>query len=1066
MMYTSGAMHLSRSVLICGLIAFTALSIRSRTQAGETLTPRPIPLQSGARLILLGNGLASRMVLFPHFETELHRRNAGKKIIIRNLGNEGDTPAFRPHSGRPNPFAFPGGEKYYKLSDTKDRNGGEHRGVGFFETPDQWLTRLKADVIVAFFGLNESFAGAAGLDAFKAELTDFVRHTLAQRYNGQAAPRLALVSPIAFEDLSATHGTPAGQVENANLALYTAAMEDVAAKNQVPFVNLFNVTSEWFEQSEAPLTRDGVQLTDAGYAKLAPFLADALFGRSASAGDLGKVHSAVLEKNWLWANYYKIPNGVHVFGRRHKPFGPQNYPHELKKLEEMMAIRDQAIWAAAEDKPFDVAAADAKTHPLPKVQTNYSTDDMKVGSPTYKYGDEALATMKMAPGYKIELFASEREFPNLANPVQLSFDNKGRLWVAVMPTYPHWQPGDPKPNDKLLIYEDTNRDGKADKEIVFAEGLHLPLGFEFAPEGVYLSQAPHLVLLKDMNGDDRADVIDPVFSGFDHHDTHHAISAFCADPSGSILMAEGTFLHSNIETPYGPIRSSNGGFFRFDPRRLHLERTARQPIPNPWGIAFDDWGQDFYAETSSPEVRWMLPGTVWTPYGEFAPMSPNLIEEKHRVRPTSGLEFVSSRHFPDEVQGDMLICNSIGFLGMKQHQMQEDGTGYKTRFRHDLVVSSDGNFRPVDMEFAPDGSLYLADWHNVLIGHMQHSARDPLRDHVHGRIYRITYPARPLVEPAKVEGATVEQLLENLTLPEYRTRYRSRRELRGRNAEHVLGVIQNWARNLQSRGQANEHHLLEALWVTWGFDRADESLLRQLLQAKDHRVRAAAVRVLRYSLHRIPGHADLLRQAARDPHGRVRLEAIAAASWLGAAKGLPIIHEAGRQPLDSWIRPVHEAGVAFLTRGKLDPAPEEKIETVLTGRARELFLKGAEVYGREGHCITCHQKNGEGLPAAQFPPIARSTWVTGSEERLIRLTLHGLLGPIEVNGQKYAGLVPMTPFRGLSDEEIAAVLTYVRNSFGNKASIITPEKVRSVRDATRLQTGFYNPSQLLKQFSE
>ena len=107
-----------------------------------------------------------------------------------------------------------------------------------------------------------------------------------------------------------------------------------------------------------------------------------------------------------------------------------------------------------------------------------------------------------------------------------------------------------------------------------------------------------------------------------------------------------------------------------------------------------------------------------------------LIEEAHRVRPTSGLEFVSSRHFPDDVQGDFLINNTIGFLGMKEHTLKDDGTGYKSKHRMDLVKSEDRNFRPVDMEFAPDGSLYFIDWHNILIGHMQHNARDPLRDHV------------------------------------------------------------------------------------------------------------------------------------------------------------------------------------------------------------------------------------------------------------------------------------------------------------------------------------------------
>ena len=410
----------------------------------------------------------------------------------------------------------------------------------------------------------------------------------------------------------------------------------------------------------------------------------------------------------------------------------------------------------------------------------------------YQGGEEAITSIKVAPGYAVGLFASEKEFPNLANPVQLSFDNKGRLWVATMPSYPHWRPGDPKPDDKLLILEDTNGDGKADKEIIFADKLHLPTGFELAPEGVYVAQGNNLLLLRDTNGDDRADVRTTILSGFDDHDTHHVISAFCADPSGAIYMEEGTFLHTHVETAYGPVRSSNGGFFRYSPQRRQLERSARLSIPNPWGVAFDSWGQSFFLDTSDPGMRWMTPGTVNVPYGEFAPLPPNLVEGKHQVRPTSGLEFVSSRHFPDDVQGDYMLCNSIGFLGIKQHTLEDDGTGYKSRHRQDLIASSDPNFRPVDLEFAPDGSLYVVDWQNKLIGHMQHSARDPQRDHVHGRIYRITYPARPLVKPASIAGAPIPVLFESLKLPEDRTRYRTRRELRGRQPAEVLPALGKW----------------------------------------------------------------------------------------------------------------------------------------------------------------------------------------------------------------------------------------------------------------------------------
>ncbi len=1041
------------SFFCTGLLLFTL----------EQCTPPEdaLVVKKGTHIALIGNNLCSRMINFGHFETELQLRYPDSLLFIRNMCDGGNTPGFRPHSGRVSPWAFPGAEKFQ--TELATNSGSE----GHLETEDQWLTRLEADVIIAFFGYNESFQGEEGLENYKAELDAFIRHTLGQSYNGESAPQLALVSPIAFENLSGQYDLPDGQQENANLALYTEAMREVAAKNNVHFVDVYTPTKEWYDSSEEPLTIDGFQLTDAGYARFSQLLADKVFGKEAPKAEEHRdlVHEAVMEKNWFWHNDFKIPNGVHVFGRRYNPFGPDNYPAELKKIREMTAIRDEAIWKALKGEKMDLAAADQQTTKLPPVETNFDPDQH--GNPNYLYGQEAVAQLHTAPGYKIELFASEKEFTDLANPMQLSFDNEGRLWVATMPTYPHYRPGDAKPNDKLLILEDTDGDGKADKQTVFAEGLHLPIGFEFAPEGVYVSQGTNLVLLTDTDGDDKADKKEIVLSGFDDHDTHHAISAFCADPSGAIYMGEGVFLHTNVETPYGPVRGTNGGFYRYNPQRRHLERTAQLSIPNPWGIAFDEWGQPFFAETSSPDVRWMMPGTIKPRYGEATHKSKDLIEEAHRVRPTSGLEFIYSSHFPEEVQGDMLINNTIGFLGTKQHTMGDEGTGYQSQHRQDLVWSDDRNFRPVDMEFAPDGSLYLVDWHNVLIGHMQHNARDPLRDHVHGRIYRITYPSRPLVEPAPVAGASIEQLLNNLKLPEYRIRYRTRRELRSRNPSEVLSNLYNWIDKLPQEDPRYEHHLLEALWVTWGLNQVDEKLLRQLLQAEDYRVRAAAVRVLRYTGHQVEEQADLLLQAARDAHSRVRLEAIVAASWLDQEEGLPIVEEAGKHPLDEWMVHAHETALAHLKGQSVLKVKEEAVKTQLTGADRDLFIQGQEIYNREGYCGTCHQPDGQGLSASGFPPLAGTEWVLGNKERLIKLTLKGLMGPIEVLGKQYPGQVPMTQFGGLlNDEELAAVLTYVRNSFGNKASVVTPEEVKEVRAATEAKKDFYSPEELLEQYPQ
>jgi len=1017
-----------------------------------------VEIPNGAHISLIGGNLGSRMMNYGHFETEMYVRYPEKSLIIRNMCDGGDTPGFRPHASRNLPWAFPGAEKFQtefaKKSDSE----------GHFDSPDQWLTNLKTDIIIAFFGFSESFDGKENLENYKNELNAFIQHTLSQKYNGASAPQLVIVSPTAYQDVTHLMDVPKGDSQNENIWLYAQAMKEVADKNKVTFVDAFTPSKKWYADTDKPLTIDGMQLNGDGYKKLAVYLTDEIFGSAPSKAEANRslIHDMVMEKNWLWHNDYKIPNGVHVYGRRYDPFGPDNYPAELEKIRQMLTIRDKAIWLAAQKgEKTNLKEADKNTRSLPEIKTNFNPEQN--GSLKYLYGADALAKIKVPEGYKIELFASEVEFRDLANPVQMSFDNKGRLWVATMPSYPHYKPGDSKPDDKLIILEDTNNDGKADKQTVFVDGLHLPLGFEFAPEGVYVSQGTNLKLFTDTNGDDKADKEEIIMSGFDDHDTHHNSSAFCADPSGAIYTGEGVFLHTNVETAYGTIRATNGGFYRYSPQLHKLDRIAQLSIPNPWGIAFDEWGQPFFAETSGPDVRWMTPGTVLPRYGEATHKGKQLIEKDHLVRPTSGLEFVSSRHFPEEVQGDMLINNTIGFLGMKQHKIWDSGTGYETKHRQDLVVGTDRNFRPVDMEFAPDGSLYLVDWHNILIGHMQHNARDPLRDHVHGRIYRITYPSRPLVTPAKIDGASIETLLSNLTLPEYRTRYRTRRELRGRNTEEVLAKMDKWMLTLDTKDARYEHHLLEGLWVSWGLNKVNQPLLKKLLSANDYRVRAAAVEVLRFTGHQVKNQTELLKQAATDDNSRVRLGAIVSASRLGKSKGLPILEAAKIMPLDDWMVYAFETSVAHLNGVPIiKPKVIKKEETNLKGDDLALFTKGKEIYGKEGYCVTCHQSDGNGLTASGFPPLSGTEWVTGDQVRLVKVILKGLMGPIEVKGKQYEGAVPMTPFEGLSDQEVAAVATYIRNSFGNTASPIQPSVVKEVRATLSKKQSFYQSTKLLK----
>lgn len=1033
----------------------------------EPMNPESVPFKAGAapeklkvnqgdRIVMIGAGMGSRMAHFGHFETETFLRFPDKDITIRNMADEGNTPGFRPHPGRgqDEQYAFPGAKEL--LPKHLQANS---QPVGHFETPDQWLTRLGADTIIAFFGFNSSFGGVEDLSRFKKELEAFVQHTLSKKYNGEKPPQLALVSPTAYQDLSDKYSVPDGTKENENLKLYSDAMKEVARVNGALYFDSFSPSKEWFANAKEELTTDGALLNDKGYRKLAPALADGLFGKAASAKvDREKIHSAVMEKNRVWLSDYKIPNGVHVYGRRYNPYGPGNYPFELKKTREMTDIRDRAIWANLKGKSFDLAAEDAKTSKLPPVETNYKPS-VKNGTIEYRPGRVVETRIDVPEGYKIELFASEETFPALKNPVQMAFDNKGRLWVATMESYPHHKIGDPLPKDKLIILEDTDNNGYADNQIVFADDLHIPIGFEISHDGVYVSQSGSLILLKDLDGDDHYDTKEVLLSGFDDHDTHHAISAFCADPSGAFVMGEGVFLHSNVESVYGPERGTNGGFFRYSPQKKHILRYAQYAIPNPWGVAYDDYGQDFFLHTSGTSMSWMLPGTVYARYG--ANMKAPDIITSNKVRPTSGIEFVSSRHFPDEVQGDVLINNNIGYLGAKQHKLIEDGTGFTTEYRQDLFVSKDLNFRPTDLEFAPDGSLYIVDWHNALIGHMQHSARDPNRDHDHGRIYRLTYPGRPLVEPAKIDGEPIDVLLENLKLHEYRSRYRTRRELRERDGKEVSKAAAAWAAK-----QDDDRLKLEALWVTWGADEVDKKLLNQLLSSKDHKVRAAAVRVARFNDHKLDNLSEILATAAHDDHGRVRLEAITAASHLNPEVGPGILEIAKSKGVDDYIKQSLEFAEGVFSGAAVKGEEKLRISAPghLTKEEGNLFKHGAEIYAREGHCGTCHQSNGGGLPDAGFPPISGTKWAVGSSERLIKLTLNGLMGPIEVKGRSYPGYVPMTAFGSLlNDKDVAGVLTYVRNSFGNKASAVTPDQVKKVRAQIKDKVGMYSPEELLKE---
>jgi azurin/lysophospholipase L1-like esterase len=765
--------------------------------------------KTGDRIAIVGNSLADRLQHDGWVETLLQSQLGGKEVSIRNLGFAGDKVNDRP------------------------RNKG-------FMSSDAYLKHVGADVIFVMFGYNESFDGPKGVDGFKAELGKMIDTYQAARFNGESDARLVLFTPTAHENLK-DKNLPNGNGNNRRIALYADAIKDVAEAKKVPCVDLFNATRSAYAKASTPLTINGVHMSKAGNKVLAQIIAEALTGNAISKpDDHEKLRQAVLDKDLHWYNRYRATDGNDVWGGRSslKFFEDQSnfvvMQRELEIFDVMTDNRDKRIWAVAQGKDFKVD--DSNVPEKIKVISNVgggskSSNAQKEGSLEYIDSKATVSKMTVQEGFEVNVFADEKMFPELVNPVQSAVDPKGRLWVAAWKTYPKWEPG-LEMDDRLLILPDENRDGVADKAITFAK-VHNPTGIEFWNNGVIVVSAPDILYLKDTDGDDVADVRVHMLQGIDSADTHHTANNLVYGPGGNIYYQRGVFHVSNIETPWsGPQKSGDSGMYRWNPRTHEFSFHAKNS-PNPHGISFDYWGYHYATDGTGGRAYQVIPDKTGFKMRSML---------KKTVRPVPANGVISSEQFPPESQGNFLICNSIGYLGMKQYKLDrnpETGEVNGTAV-DDLVVCEDRNFRPTDLEFGSDGAMYFCDWQNVIVGHMQHNIRDPNRDHAHGRVFRMIAKGRPLQKDVPVFGQPIPVLLNNLKHPVDGIRHRTRIELSGRDSDEVIAATRKWVKQFDPKKAGDAHHILEALWVHQQHNVIDNDLLTLVLTSPELHARNAA----------------------------------------------------------------------------------------------------------------------------------------------------------------------------------------------------------------------------------
>ena len=798
-------------------------------QAEPVTTSLPLELQPKDQIAFIGSGLLDNARHYGYFETLLHQRFPDHQLGIRNFSWPADEVDLQPRPAN-------------------------------FGDLDQHLTYYRTDVIIAAFGYNESFAGQAGLPAFRARFDAFLSQLKSRSYNGKSAPRIVVISPVANENIE---GVPAADRNNENLKLYGQAIEKAATSHKVAFANVYAATATAMAEKGHDLTDNGTQLNGAGQQVFASTLYRQLFGETAPPVN-EKARALVVDKSFQFFHRYRPLNTFYYTGGRNKNYGYLDFLPAMRNFDLMVANRNKAIWATAQGR--EGTADDSNLPPLEETAQGR-------GANKWLSPEEELAAFQVDERFEVNCFASEEDFPDMACPIQMRWDARGRLWVSCSTTYPHLYPGR-EPSDKIIILEDTDWDGKADKSTVFADNLEVPLSFVLGKGGVYLSEEPHLIFLADTDGDDKADHREIVLTGFGCEDSHHALHDFVWTPDGDLLFRESIFHNSQVETPYGPVRAKNSSWFRFHPGSQRLTAFGGYPNTNPWGVTFDDWGQHV---ASHPVFASAFHATN-APYPTQHPRA-NGIPAYSGV---CGHEFVDFASWPDDLQGGFVKVRYKPTNRVEFHKWVEHDDHFREEFQFNLIFSTNLSFIPVDLRYGPRGAMYVCDWYNPVKGHAQYSLRDPRRDRKSGRIWRIVPKGARLQDPPGITGASISALLDLLKRREYRYRYWAKRELRDRNPTEVRNALDVWVPILDSKDQRFRHHQLEALWTYRGVGASNPELLKELLSCGTHHARAAATRQLRYADGGLSkkDRGTLLLQSANDKSALVRLEAVTASTYL------------------------------------------------------------------------------------------------------------------------------------------------------------------------------------------
>ncbi|MCB1204385.1 MAG: HEAT repeat domain-containing protein [Verrucomicrobiae bacterium] len=833
----------------------------------STLTAGAAPLiQPDDTVALAGGANIERTRFYPWLQTQLVAAFPDGTLKVRNFGWEGDTVFEQWRDGGDV-------EKLDEKRRAAEKRMQEQTGSTSWRQQRDWdqqLTDAGVTLVLAQFGQMESLAGPAGLPAFAAAYEKLIAEF------ARGGRRVVLLEPVPFEATDLPDG-PDLPSHNPQLAAYTTAIRELAAKLDLPFLPLTEVG-----ENRPALTGNGFHLDEEGHRFAARRFVEGLGLAAAPEDSLAAAHREMIELERLWFDTWRPMNWSFLMGdRTHVPYSrdwkdqeKRLFPEEMKEFLPLLDQAEGNVRAALSGKPVTPIVA---------------TSSIPVEPPSAKpqSPEEELASFQIMDGFAVNLFASEAD--GIVKPIQMRWDERGRLWVACALSYPQIKPGE-KANDYVLVCEDTDHDGKADKFDKFVEGLFMPSGIELGDGGLYVAQGTELLHFKDTDGDGRADSRRLVLGGFGTADSHQMINCINWGFGGELWFSQGHHIYSRVETPYGVETLNRAGIWRYRPRTGHLDPFFQWSSAgaNCWGVVTTRDGQPFHKSGANIGSYYSTPGLVRSNLAVDARALNLCLAPIKQV----GMEFLESSHFPDEMQGRVLIGGYYGNT-LEQHRLDYDEkTGlYSTELLPNLIETKNNVFRPIEVRMGPDGALYVTDWYNPIIGHYQASYRHPDRDKEHGRIWRVTAKGRPLVQPSSLAEATLFDLLEKLDSKERWELYQVKRLLFDRPTVEVVSALDGWVPSLKAGDETDEYRRLQALSIYEAHETPRPELLKELLRSSDAKVRAYATRALstwarnghpeeELAQLEIQGVLALLETQVADEDPLVRLEAIVACSYV------------------------------------------------------------------------------------------------------------------------------------------------------------------------------------------